>query len=87
MATKGQSFENPLYADTGGSIASQMSPYAFLSPAASSGTDALQAGLASSPPKAKPVTAISQRIFSLGKLPKHSTITSDKPNFTLTLGK
>jgi ribosomal protein L33 len=46
MATKGQSFENPLYADTGGSIASQMSPYAFLNPAASSGTDALQAGLA-----------------------------------------
>lgn len=46
MATKGQSFENPLYADTGGSIASQMSPYSFLNPAASSGTDALQAGLA-----------------------------------------
>jgi hypothetical protein len=47
MATKAaQSFENPLYADTGGSIASAMSPYAFLNPAASTGSDALQRGLA-----------------------------------------
>ncbi len=47
MATKAaQSFENPLYADAGGSVASAMSPYAFLNPAASTGSDALQKGLA-----------------------------------------
>lgn len=47
MATKAaQSFENPLYSDSGGSTASQMSPYTFLNPAANVGTDALQKGLA-----------------------------------------
>ncbi len=47
MATKAtQSFENPLYADTGGSIASDLSGYTFLNPAASTGADALQKGLA-----------------------------------------
>lgn len=47
MATKApQSFENPLYSDSGGSVASQMSPYTFLNPASSSGADALQKGLA-----------------------------------------
>ena len=47
MATKAtQSFENPLYADTGGSLASAMSPYSFLNPVASTGSDALQKGLA-----------------------------------------
>ena len=47
MATKAaQSFENPLYSDSGGSLASQMSTYGFLNPAASSGSDALQQGLA-----------------------------------------
>jgi hypothetical protein len=46
MATKATSFENPLYADSGGSIASDMSGYTFLNPAASSGADALQRGLA-----------------------------------------
>ena len=45
MAKPGQSFENPLYSDTGGSYASDMSPYAFLNPAAASGSDALQKGL------------------------------------------
>jgi len=47
MATKAtQSFENPLYADSGSTIASDMSGYTFLNPAASSGVDALQKGLA-----------------------------------------
>jgi hypothetical protein len=47
MATKApQSFENPLYSDSGGSVASQMSPYTFLNPASSTGADALQKGLA-----------------------------------------
>ncbi len=47
MATKAtQSFENPLYTDSGGSAASALSGYTFLNPAASSGVDALQKGLA-----------------------------------------
>lgn len=47
MATKAaQSFESPLYADSGGSTASDMSAYAFLNPVANSGADALQRGLA-----------------------------------------
>lgn len=47
MATKAaQSFENPLYSDSGGSTASDMSGYAFLNPVANSGADALQRGLA-----------------------------------------
>ena len=46
MATKAaQSFENPMYTDSGGSLASTMSGYTFLNPAASTGTDALQSGL------------------------------------------
>ena len=47
MATKAaQSFENPLYANSGGSLASDMSGYTFLNPAASTGADSLQKGLA-----------------------------------------
>lgn len=47
MATKAaQSFENPLYAASGGSLASDMSGYTFLNPASSTGADALQKGLA-----------------------------------------
>jgi hypothetical protein len=47
MATKpAQSFENPLYSASGGSLASDMSSYTFLNPAASTGVDALQSGLA-----------------------------------------
>jgi len=47
MATKpAQSFENPLYSSSGGSLASDMSGYTFLNPAASTGVDALQSGLA-----------------------------------------
>jgi hypothetical protein len=46
MATKAtQSFENPLYTSSGGSLASDMSGYTFLNPAASTGSDALQKGL------------------------------------------
>ena len=46
MATKAtQSFENPLYTSSGGSLASDMSGYTFLNPAASTGSDALQQGL------------------------------------------
>jgi len=47
MATKAtQSFENPLYTSSGGSLASDMSGYTFLNPAVSTGSDALQQGLA-----------------------------------------
>lgn len=47
MATKpAQSFENPLYSASGGSLASDMSGYTFLNPAASTGVDSLQSGLA-----------------------------------------
>tara|TARA_R110000822_G_scaffold139730_3_gene277340 strand:+ start:12078 stop:20462 length:8385 start_codon:yes stop_codon:yes gene_type:complete len=47
MATKpAQSFENPLYSSSGGSLASDMSGYTFLNPAASTGADSLQKGLA-----------------------------------------
>ena len=47
MATKAtQSFENPLYSASGGSLASDMSGYTFLNPASNSGADALQKGLA-----------------------------------------
>ena len=47
MATKAtQSFENPLYAASSGSLASDMSGYTFLNPASSTGADALQKGLA-----------------------------------------
>jgi hypothetical protein len=47
MATKpAQSFENPLYSSSGGSLASDMSGYTFLNPAASTGVDSLQSGLA-----------------------------------------
>ena len=47
MATKAtQSFENPLYSASSGSLASDMSGYTFLNPASSTGADALQKGLA-----------------------------------------
>jgi hypothetical protein len=46
MAKAGLSFENPLYAASGGVPAGFANPYTGLNPAASSGGDALQRGLA-----------------------------------------
>jgi len=46
MAKAGLSFENPLYEASGGTPAGFANPYTGLNPAASSGSDALQRGLA-----------------------------------------
>lgn len=46
MAKPGLSFENPLFADSSGTPAGFANPYTGLNPAASSGSDALQRGLA-----------------------------------------
>lgn len=46
MAKAGLSFENPLYAASGGTPVGFANPYTALNPAASTGSDALQRGLA-----------------------------------------
>jgi hypothetical protein len=46
MAKPGLSFENPLYQASGGTPAGFANPYTGVNPAASSGSDALQRGLA-----------------------------------------
>jgi len=72
MAKAGLSFESPLYTATGGDLASAMSPYTFLNPAASPGQDALQKGLTDI--AAMGANAMRQTQFTMPEMKKPPTI-------------
>jgi len=75
MATKGLSFENPLYRDSGGVPSAVVNPFGFQNAAASSGSDALRDDLSSlAIMGAKGVMAARQNQFTMPEMKQPPSI-------------